>query len=104
MDEKDDSGTVERMIESSRIEEFEDRLLALVGKAADEGMSHDEVMFAFARSAYRLATPAEPPPDGRVYRLMVTSRSVCGCLLEVEVCECDQPEDYTGACHDGITH
>ena len=105
MDDWDDSKAAdERMVETSRIEDFEDRLLTMVREAAEEGLTQDEVMFAFARSAFRLATPLEPPPPGRVYHLMVTSRSECSCLLEVEVGHSEQPEDYKGACHDGVTH
>ena len=68
MDDWEEGGVIERVVDTALIEELEDKLLAMVREAADGGLTHDEVMFAFARSAYRLSTPPEPPPPGRVDR------------------------------------
>ena len=85
------------------VELFEAKLLLLMREHARAGMTHDELMFAFARSAFRMALGRMPetyelPPD-RSYWMTITAMSDCGCLLDVKMGECDRPEGYTTA-HD----
>jgi hypothetical protein len=60
-------------------------------------------MFAFARSAFRMALALVPnsdelPPD-RAYCLTILAASDCGCLLHVMMGDRERPEGYTTA-HD----
>lgn len=91
-----------RLIDTPDFSDFEDELFVLMQKKVASGMSHDEVMFTFARCAYRMATPETPPPAGQTYFIKITGRSNCGCLLEVEVGDCARPDDYEddGGCHE----
>jgi hypothetical protein len=86
-----------------QVELFEAKLLMLMRDHAKAGMDHDQLMFAFARSAFRMALAMMPetyelPPD-RSYWMTITAMSDCGCLLDVKMGECERPEGYTTA-HD----
>lgn len=83
------------------INDLEEQLFVLMQKKVADGMSPTEVMFTFARCAYRMITPEGPPPAGQTYYMKVTGRNSCGCLLAIEVGDCTQPDDFeTGGCHE----